>query len=80
MNIAYKLMSGKSMEESELKYLLWMALCELERKTNEETVGEFDEEECFNIDDMLVYLGGEFDSDNDYLDESFMLDCEEGEF
>lgn len=72
MNIAYKLMANKLVQNSELKYLLWMALCELQQKTDEETVGAFDQEECFNIDDMLDYLGQELGADEleDYTDHS----------
>lgn len=56
MNIVYKLMSGKPVSSSELKYLLFITLCELQQNTSEEIVGCFDEDECFNINDALDYL------------------------
>jgi hypothetical protein len=62
MNIAYKIMTNKNVSDAEIKFLLWMILCELQLETNKETVGDIDNEECFNIDDMLDYLEGELSS------------------
>ena len=56
MNMAYKLMCNRNISKDELKYLLFMALSELAWATAEETVGQFDEQECFNMDDMLECL------------------------
>ncbi len=56
MNMAYKLMCNRGITKDELKYLLFMSLSELSWATSEETVGKFDEQECFNIDDMLECL------------------------
>ena len=56
MNTAYKIMTGKDVSKDELKYLLFLTLSELSWSTSEETVGQFDEEECFNMDDMLECL------------------------
>lgn len=55
MNIAYKIMAGKEVSNKELKYLLWITLCDRQSHTTEEIVG-IDEEEVFNVDDLLDQL------------------------
>jgi hypothetical protein len=69
MNIAYKLMNNRAVTEEELKHLLFLTLSELSWSTSEEIVGKFDEEECFNMDDML-----------DFLDEEVVYQEKENEF
>jgi len=56
MNIAYKIMAGKDVSKDELKYLLFLTLSEYQHHTSNEIVGAEDEEECFNMDDMLDTL------------------------
>ena len=56
MNIAYKVMTGKDVSKDELKYLLFLTLTELSWATSNEIVGLHDEEECFNMDDLLESL------------------------
>jgi len=55
MNIAYKIMSGKEVSNIELKYLLWVVLCERQGLTSEECI-DIDENELFNVDDLLDQL------------------------
>ncbi len=55
MNIAYKIMSGKDVTVDELKYLLWVTLCDRQSHTSEEIIG-IDEDEVFNVDDLLDQL------------------------
>ncbi len=59
MNIAYKLMTGKEVKNEEFKYLLWLTLLELQDCTTQDIVGGVDEEECFNINDMLDALNSD---------------------
>ena len=59
MNMAYKLMCNRDISKDELKYLLFMSLSELSWATIEESVGQFDEKECFNINDMLECLSNQ---------------------
>ena len=59
MNIAYKLMTGKEVKNEEFKYLLWLTLLELQDCTTQDIVGGVDEEECFNINDMLDTLNSD---------------------
>tara|TARA_B100001094_G_C17792604_1_gene605092 strand:+ start:460 stop:645 length:186 start_codon:yes stop_codon:yes gene_type:complete len=56
MNTAYKIMTGKDVSKDELKYLLFLTLAELSWSTSNEIVGLHDEEECFNMDDLLESL------------------------
>ena len=56
MNTAYKIMAGKDVSKDELKYLLFLTLAELSWSTSNEIVGLHDEEECFNMDDLLESL------------------------
>ena len=67
MNIAYKIMSGKEVSNIELKYLLWLVLCERQSYCSEECFGEFDENEVFNVEDLLQKLDQELGED--FLDE-----------
>lgn len=55
MNIAYKIMSGKDVTVDEVKYLLWVVLCDRQSHTTEECV-DIDENEVFNVDDLLDQL------------------------
>lgn len=55
MNIAYRIMTGQPVSEQQLKYLVWLLAIELKNFSPEEIVG-LDEEECFNIDDLLDAL------------------------
>ena len=51
-----KIMTGKDVSKDELKYLLFLTLAELSWSTSSETDGLHDEEECFNMDDLLESL------------------------
>lgn len=55
MNIAYSIMAGQDVSAQQLKYLIWLLAVELKNFSPEEIVG-LDEEECFNIDDLLDAL------------------------
>lgn len=55
MNIAYRIMSGKDVTVDEVKYLLWVTLCDRQRHTTEECI-DIDEDEVFNVDDLLDQL------------------------
>ena len=66
MNMAYKLMCNKDISKDELKYLLFMTLSDLSWATAKETVGQFDDKESFNMDDMLEYLWDQIQIEREY--------------
>lgn len=56
MNIAEKIIDNQNVSKDEIKYLLWLVLCEHQQYINGDVFPAVDDEECFNVNDMLDAL------------------------